>query len=351
MAYTRKRRGATDRRATAKVVAELAGVSVSAVSRTFTEGASVSPKTREKVLAATRIVGYRPNALARSLMTNRTELIGLVSNNFDNPLFMEIFDLFTRRLQQHGRRPLLANLSGGITTDGALAMLQQYSVDGVIVASSTLPPQFAESCAAAGIPVVQAFGRPGGTAAVDIVGADNVQGGMLAAQTLRQRGYKNIAFLGGPQTATSTEDRLRGLTETLAKDGLVPCAVVYGHSYCHDAGFILMRQLLRNGGIDAVFCGDDVLAMGALDACLEAGVNVPGDIGVIGFNDMAMASWFSYNLTTIRQPVADIIVTAVERVLGLVEDSTPRKSAASVFNCDVVERGTLRPLSNGRVQS
>ena len=359
MAYKTKRQkpsnrrasaGRNDRRATARVVADLAGVSVSAVSRTFTEGASVSPKTREKVLAATRIVGYTPNALARSLMTNRTELIGLVSNNFDNPLFMEIFDLFTRRLQQRGRRPLLANLSGGITTDGALAMLQQYSVDGVIVASSTLSPQFAESCAAAGIPVVQAFGRPGNTVAVDIVGADNVQGGELAAQTLRQRGYKNIAFLGGPQTATSTEDRLRGLTETLAKDGLAPCAVVYGHSYCHDAGLMLMRQLLRNGGVDAVFCGDDVLAMGAMDACLEAGASVPRDVGLIGFNDMAMASWFSYNLTTIRQPVADIIVTAVERVLDLVDDSTPRKAASSVFNCEVVERGTLRPMPNTKVE-
>jgi DNA-binding LacI/PurR family transcriptional regulator len=332
------------------VVAEIAGVSVSAVSRTFTEGASVSPKTREKVLAATRIVGYTPNALARSLMTNRTELIGLVSNNFDNPLFMEIFDLFTRRLQQHGRRPLLANLSGGITVDGALAMLQQYSVDGVIVASSTLPGQFAESCAEAGIPVVQAFGRPADAATVDIVGADNVQGGGLAAETLRQRGYKNIAFLGGPQTATSTEDRLRGFTEVLAKDGLVPCAIVYGHSYCHDAGLMLMKQLLRNGGIDAVFCGDDVLAMGAMDACLEAGVSIPGDIGVIGFNDMAMASWFSYNLTTVRQPVADIIITAVERIIGLVDDSTPRKAAPSVFNCEVVERGTLRPMLNDRVR-
>src|SRR5580700_3345322 len=144
---------ALDRRVTAKEVAELAGVSISAVSRTFTKDASVSPKTREKVLAATRSLGYQPNVLARSLMTGRTKLIGLVSNNFDNPAFMEIFDLFTRRLQQHGLRPLLANLSGGARTDVALEMLLQYSVDGVIVASSTLQPRFAEACAEAGLPV------------------------------------------------------------------------------------------------------------------------------------------------------------------------------------------------------
>lgn len=332
-----------ERRATAKEVAELAGVSVSAVSRTFTAGASVSSETREKVIAATRSLGYQPNALARSLMTKRTELIALISNNFDNPMFMEVFDLFTRRLQQRGRRPLLANLSGGARADLALEMLLKYSVDGVIVASSTLPPEFTEQCAEAGMPVVRAFGRPDSTATGNIVGCDNFQGGRVAGQMLRDRGYTNIAFLGGPQAATSTEDRLRGLIESLAVTGLEPCAVVFGHSYCHAAGYTLMRELLRNGGIDAVFCGDDVLAMGAIDACREAGARVPQDIGLMGFNDMAMAAWPSYNLTTIHQPVADIIITAVELLLNIVDQSAEKK-AIRLFECHAVERGTLRPL-------
>jgi DNA-binding LacI/PurR family transcriptional regulator len=341
---TRTRRGTpvSDRRVTSREVAELAGVSVSAVSRTFTAGACVSPGTREKVLAATRTLGYQPNALARSLMTKRTELIALISNNFDNPLFMEIFDLLTRRLQQRGRRPLLANLSGGTRTDGALQMLLKYNVDGAIVASSTLPPQFLEECADAGMPVVQAFGRPGGIAGGNIVGADNVQGGRLAGDMLRERGYRNIAFLGGPQGATSTEDRLQGLKESLSVGGITISAAIYGHSYCHEAGFTLMKQLLRNGGIDAVFCGDDVLAMGAIDACREAGIDVPRDIGVIGFNNMAMAAWPAYNLTTIHQPVADIIVTAVELLLGIVDRSN-QTTDMRLFDCKAIERATLRP--------
>jgi DNA-binding LacI/PurR family transcriptional regulator len=343
VAATRSKRNVAvaDRRVTAKEVAVLAGVSVSAVSRTFTAGASVSAETRQKVLAATQSLGYQPNALARSLMTGRTELIALISNNFDNPLFMEIFDLFTRRLQQHGRRPLLANLSGGARTDVALDMLLKYSVDGVIVASSTLPLRFTEQCAEAGMPVVQAFGRPGRSIADNIVGCDNLQGGRLAGDMLRDRGYRNIAFLGGPQGATSTEDRLRGLRESLAIADLAPCAIVYGHSYCHEAGFTLMKQLLRNGGIDAVFCGDDVLAMGAIDACRDAGIAVPRDIGVIGFNNMAMAAWPAYNLTTIHQPVADIIVTAVELLLGVI-DQVPQTTQLRLFDCSAVERGTLR---------
>lgn len=343
MIGSRKAGAVSDRRPTAKEVAKLAGVSISAVSRTFTTGASVSRDTREKVLAATRSLGYQPNALARSLMTKRTELIALISNNFDNPLFMEVFDLFTRRLQLRGRRPLLANLSGGARTDVALDMLLKYSVDGVIVASSTLPPQFTEECAEAGMPVVQAFGRPMSALSGNVVGADNFQGGRIAGEMLRERGYRNIAFLGGPQAATSTEDRLRGLGESLAVAGLEPCAVVYGHSYCHEAGFALMKQLLRNGGIDAVFCGDDVLAMGALDACKQAGACVPHDIGVMGFNDMAMAAWPAYNLTTIHQPVADIIITAVELLLGFV-DRSDESADVRLFECRAVERGTLRAL-------
>jgi DNA-binding LacI/PurR family transcriptional regulator len=119
--------------------------------------------------------------------------------------------------------------------------------------------------------------------------------------------------------------------------------VVYGHSYCHEAGFALMKQLLRNGGVDAVFCGDDVLAMGALDACKEVGARVPHDIGVMGFNDMAMAAWPAYNLTTIHQPVADIIITAVELLLGIVDHSDDNTDIR-LFECHAVERGTLRAL-------
>jgi DNA-binding LacI/PurR family transcriptional regulator len=336
-----RRVSGAERRVTAKEVAELAGVSISAVSRTMTEGASVSAETREKVAAAARTLGYQPNALARSLMTRRTDLIALISNHFDSPLFMEVFDLFTRRLQLRGRRPLLANLSGGARKEGALQMLLKYSVDGAIVASSTLPQGFTEACAESGMPVVQAFGRPSNPKSGNVVGADNYQGGRLAGDMLRERGYTSIAFLGGPQTSTSTEDRLRGFRDGLAIAAVEPCAIVYGHSYCHEAGFTLMKQLLRNGGIDAVFCGDDVLAMGAMDACREAGVDVPRDMGVIGFDNMAMAAWPAYNLTTIHQPAADIIITAVELLLSIV-DQSDATAHVRLFNCKAIERGTLR---------
>ena len=330
------------RRLTAREVAARAGVSISAVSRTFTEGASVAPATRERVLLAARELGYRPNLLAQSLMTGRTKLIGLVSNNFDNPAFMEIFDQFTRRLQQRGLRPLLANLSGTTETAAALDMLLQYNVDGVIVASSTLPQPFLDGCRGAGLPLVHAFGRARPSRRITVAGVDNVAGGRLAASTLAERGYRRIAFLGGPKAATSTIDRLAGLTIELERHGLRPHATVFGTSYAHEDGRALMHVLLEQDGSDAVFCGDDILAMGALDACVEAGVEVPRQVGIIGFNDIAMAAWPSYRLTTIRQPIGDIISAAVDMIAAIVDRGAIRP-ASQVFGCSLIERNTLKP--------
>jgi DNA-binding LacI/PurR family transcriptional regulator len=292
-------------------------------------------------MKAANALGYQPNVIARSLMTGRTALIGLVSNNFDNPAFMEIFDLFTRKLQEHGLRPLLANLSGNSNPEHAVDMLRQYNVDAAIIASSTVSQKFVDGCLVASIPLVHAFGKPSRHSTIQVVGADNVQGGKLAAQTLLQQGYDRVAFLGGPRLATSTADRLRGFRAGLKSSGKSAVREVFAHSYCHEDGRQLMLQLLEGRNIEAVFCGDDILAIGALDACKQAGKSVPYEIGILGFNDIAMSSWAAYNLSTIRQPIANIIIMAVERAIRLVEN--PELSSERMrFACEVVLRGTLR---------
>ncbi len=331
------------RNITARQVADRAGVSISAVSRAFTEGASVAPATRRKIMKVAGALGYQPNVMARSLMTGRTELIGLVSNNFDNPAFMEIFDLFTRRLQDHGLRPLLANLSGNSDPQQAIAMLRQYSVDCVIIASSTVSPAFIEGCLSAHIPLVHAFGKSFAKHPKHVVGADNVQGGKLAAKIMLDHGYRKLAFLGGPRTASSTVDRLRGFLAGLKGADLNPITEVFADSYSHQSGRNTMATLLNNTKIEAVFCGDDILAMGALDACKERELSVPQDIGVLGFNDIAMASWAAYDLSTIRQPIAEIIVAAVERAIELVANQN-LPPETKFFACEAVLRGTLRRI-------
>lgn len=328
---------------TLKEVAELAGVSTSAVSRAFTPGASVSARTRAKVEQAAAHLGYAPNALASSLTTGRTKLIGLVVNNFRNPLILEVFDLFTRGLQELGLRPLLVNLSETTDLGGTLRMLRQYSVDGVIVASSTLPPSFALDVKRAGIPVVHAFGRQTDQPDVHIVGIDNRQCGRQAAETLLRRGYRRLGFLGGPQDATSTQDRLDGFLDGLAAEPAASYSISYSDSYTFDAGRDRMAAVLRSERAEAYFCGDDLLAVGALAAIREAGLSVPQDIGLIGLNDMEMSGWSNIGLTTIRQPVSEIIRAAIELVVATI-GNPDRAAEIRLFSCRLIERATLRPL-------
>lgn len=327
--------------ATLKDVALLAGVSTSAVSRTFTEGASVSPAMRAKVEQAAAELGYRPNFLAASLTTGRTKLIGLVSNNFHNPVFLEVFDLFTRALQDRGLRPLLVNLTDETDPAASVRLLQQYSVDGVVVASSTLPAGFAEAFGTAGLPVVHSFGRKTDTPLVHVVGVDNVGCGRMAARELIGRGYKKVGFLGGPENATSTQDRLAGFKIAVARNNGILHSVTYASAYSFEAGRTEMQRLLAGTPAEAYFCGDDVLSIGALSALADAGLSVPDDVGIIGFNDMEMAGWANIALTTIHQPVAKIIAASVDLVVALL-DAPLTPPAVRLFPCHVVARKTLR---------
>lgn len=322
-------------------VAARAGVSKSAVSRTFTPGASVSAKTRAKVEAAARELGYTPNVLASSLTTGRTALVGLISNNFTNPYFLEIFDLFTRALQEAELRPLLINLSAEEDASRSLSMLRQYNVDGVIVASSTLPPDFAKVFHDAGIPVVHAFGWSSDTPETGRVSIDNTEAGHLAAVTLIERGYTRIGFLGGPQSAATTSDRLDGFRAELATHGMAP-EIQFATAYSYDAGRVAMARALESAPtVEAWFCGDDVIAIGAMDAAVAQGRRIPDDLGLIGLNDMRMAGWDRVGLTTIRQPAPQIVAASVDLIRkGIADPATPPQRV--LLPCTLIERGTLR---------
>jgi len=254
-----------------------------------------------------------------------------------------VFDLFTRGLQDRGLRPLLVNLSDETDPANSIRMLRQYSVDAVVVASSTLPPGFARSFRDAGVPVVHSFGRYSSSPDVHVVGIDNVECGRMAARELIRRGYTDVAFLGGPESATSTQDRFKGFIEEL---GLHPEMAVrhsFAEAYSFNAGRREMLARLEDAPAEAYFCGDDVLSIGALSAITGSGLTVPGDIGLIGLNDMEMAGWENINLTTIRQPIAQIIDSSIELVVSLLANPE-RYPEARLFSCQVIERGTLRAV-------
>ncbi len=330
-------------RVTLKEVAERAGVSRSAVSRTFTDGASISDKTRRKVIKAARELDYSPNLLAGSLTTRRTKLIGLVADNFSNPVFLTIFDHFTRSLQERGYRPLLVNLSDETDPSVSVRLLKQYSVDGVIVASSTLPASFAKAFGDAGLPVVHSFGRYSGDSVTHIVGVDNAYIGRLAAQELIRCGYRRLGFLGGPKDASSTTDRLQGFTAAAQAAGC-SVAVSFARAYSYDAGLVEMERLTTSGDLaQAYLCGDDILALGAMDALEKRGLRVPRDVGIIGVNDMEAAGWLRNELTTVRQPIPEIIAASIDLVVSLIAEPS-LSPEVRMLSCSLVRRKTLRDV-------
>jgi len=330
-------------RVTLADVAQLAGVSRSAVSRTFTPGASVSAETRVLVERAATELGYRPNILARSLTTGQTRLVGLVANNFKNPAYLEIFDTFTRLLQARGLRTLLINLTDEVDPQRSLDLLLQYQVDAVVVASSTLPVEFSSAFSAAGLPVVHALGRTN-EGQYDVVSIDNQAAGALAARRLLASGYTHLGFLGGPESATSTRDRLAGfmsVTDSLAD---VSVQVYFADGYTFEAGNRAMHDLMEGELAQGYLCGDDMIALGAISALQNTGVRVPEDVGVLGFNNIQMAGWENIRLSTISQPFRRLLELTVERLEIQLKAPEQFKPSITLLPCEVIERDTLKPV-------
>lgn len=332
---------------TAQEVAQLAGVSISAVSRAFTKGASVSAKMRVKVDSAAQALGYQPNQLARGLMTGRSELIGLVASTFRNPTFMQVFDLFTRRLQSLGLRPLLANLAGEGDAADALAMLRQYQVDAVIIATSTPPEGFAQACQHGGLPVIHVFGRKLARNPVPVITVDNIRGGALVAQAMIDAGIRSAAFIGGPHDSVASQDRLHGFRKAMEGAGRQVVSAVYAGDYAYGCGRDAANALLESRrDVEGIFCGDDIIALGVLDACRDRGLSVPRDISVVGFDDMDIAAWSPYRLTTVQQPVVAMVDEAIAQIAAHLENPASRLQS-KVFPCELVIRNSLR-LRPGR---
>jgi len=324
---------------TLRDVAREAGVSASAVSRSFSNGTPVSPETRARVLKVAARMGYRPNRLAASLTTGRTRLVGLVADDFSNPFMLRVIDLFTRGLQTRGLRPLLISIDPAITGAEALRMLSEYAVDAAILISGTLPMNFTRHFHQSGLPVVHAFARTSAAPDGAQAGINDSLIGRAAAHALIDHGYRNLAFIGGPEKSLPSRSRFIGFNHIVGKQG-IPVSATHASEWSHAAGRAAMQARLAEGPLDGCFCADDVIALGAISALRDAGLRVPQDVGVIGVNDIEIAGWEEVNLTTIALPVAEIVAACIGQTEALITDPATLP-AAQVFAGEVILRGTL----------
>ncbi len=292
-------------------VARAAGVSQATVSRVFAPASRIAGPMREKVLAAAVALGYTPNAIARGLASQRSGMIGIVMGNMRNPFYPQVLALFSDRLRRTGRQVLLFTVRDGENVDDLLPELLQYQVDGVVIASANLSSGMARSCAALGTPVVL-FNRVSQDAEVSSVCCENRVGGRLAADVLAQAGHRRLVFLAGTADTSTNTERLAGFAERCGELRL-PAPHVEPGAYTHESGFAAMARLLQAGPPpDAVFCANDIIALGAIDAVRQAGL-VPGQtMSVLGFDDIAPATWPNYRLTTIRQDTGTMVRKAVD---------------------------------------
>ena len=300
-------------------VARLAEVSQSAVSRAFTPGASVSEPTRRKVLEAARTLGYRPNAHARSLITKRSRIIGLVLSYLQNLFYPVALERLAQRLQRDGYHVLLF-VSEGQDADELVAEILQYHVDGIVLAATTLSSGLARQCADASIPVVL-FNRvmaAGSAGAVSSVRSDNVSGGRAVAQFLAAAGHRRVAYIAGQEESSTNLERERGFREGLADAGLRIYARAIGN-YDFEQAQRATRELFAGSAErpDAVFVASDHMAFAVMYTLrFEVGLRVPADVSVVGFDNVPQADWGSYRLTTVEQPV-DLMI---EATVGLLQN-------------------------------
>lgn len=326
-----------------KDVAEKAGVSRSTVSRVFADnGASLSRKTRKRVMRVANEMGYRPSFIARGLATNKTRLIGLVVSDFQNPVYMDIFNSFTNEIQRRGFCPLLVNLSGETDPQKAAQLLHRYNVDGVIFAAPTMPFSFVDAFHKRSIPVIHTFGKFDPEKHVSTVGIDNFECGEMAAGVIHKRGYRKIAVIGGPRSATTTRDRVTGFQSQAQKLGMIVSALTYADDNTYEAGQRAMRDICGPGSCEfsAVFCSDDLICIGAMDVAKKMGCAIADELGFLGVNDMKMASWDSYKITSLRLPIEGVVFSSVELIEQILNESVTSVETR-LFRCELVERGSL----------
>ncbi|HSF97261.1 MAG TPA: LacI family DNA-binding transcriptional regulator [Ornithinibacter sp.] len=293
------------RRPTLEQVARHAGVSRATVSRVVNGSTTVDPALREVVNRAVEELDYVPNAAARALMTRRTDIVTLVAAENDDRVFGDPFFAQIVRGVSHELTDAGVQLSLSMTqSDDQISSLTRYlsggHTDGVLLISEHGGHRLAEKLVEGGIPVVIG-GRPLDPGVkVPYVDNDNVEGGRLAAQHLRERGRRRIATIAGPEDMSAGRDRLEGFRQGLGREFRRP-HVEFGHFTTQSGAQAAARLLERVPDVDAIFVASDLMALGAMSAIRRLGRHVPDDIAIVGFDDIDLARLSEPALTTVRQ--------------------------------------------------
>ena len=325
--------------ASATEVARLAGVSRSAVSRTFTPGSSVSAETRRKVLAAAEALNYHVNHLARGLSKEASRPVCILGGNLASPYQSSLLDHLTRRLNQAGRAVMVINTDDGeASAKEALQQTLNYRSTATIVLSGKPPGSLIEICLQSGQQVIL-INRMGQYAGADTIDIDYSSTMKEAFDHLIAAECQHLAVVSSTARSPSMVIRETGFMQAAA-DAEADVSLIRPGSTSYQTGVLAARELLSQPTRpDGVFCVTDLIACGFIDAARhEFGLRIPEDLCVIGFDDIEQASWLGYRLTTFSQPLAEMAEAACELLLS----PDAELPGSRVFDARLVKRGTLR---------
>ncbi|PSL31677.1 DNA-binding LacI/PurR family transcriptional regulator [Planomicrobium soli] len=305
---------------TAKDVAKLAGVSQSSVSRVYFEGARVSAKTREKVLAAAKELDYRPNEFARSLITNRTKIIGLVMKGIQNPFYPQVLKQFTMAFKQHGFSVLFVHTNNDELQSDDIETLLNYNVAGVVITDATMSLKVAETFKQNKIPLVF-FNRKLENSDFYSVCCNNRTASQQIAKYLLSKGATELAYIAGNSNTSTSLEREKGFYEILEQNQVTFSK--YSSDYTYEGGYQIANEMVDEKQLpSAIFVANDIMALGVIDAMREHALKIPEDLKIIGFDNIEMASWPAYQLTTWEQPIEKMVEATVEYLLNEINDYT-----------------------------
>ena len=329
-------------RVTSADVAVLAGVSRSAVSRTFTPGASASSVTAEKVRMAAAKLGYRPNSLARAVVSGRSRIVGLVVAYLDNQFYPEALEKLSVALQEKGYHVLvfMASQAAG-NIDSVVEEILAYQVEGLILASVALSSDVAGRCRDVGVPVVL-FNRSQDVGDVTAVTSANVAGGRKVADFLLAGGHRRIGYIAGWEGASTQRDREAGFVNRLTEAGVPLYAREVGQFTLDGAAGAAQRMFDRPDRPEAVFVANDHMAFAVMDVLrFQIGLTVPADVSVVGYDDVPLSGWPTYDLTTVRQPANRMVSETVDILLRQISDRESESKRLEIEG-PLIVRGSAR---------
>jgi len=333
---------------TIKDISREAGVSTASVSKVLNgDYKNVSEETKNKILRISRELNYRPNRLARSLVNNRTNIIGLIISDITNPYFAELAKGIEHRADTAGYKLILCNTDENEEKERSyINMTLEYNLDGVIITGSE------KSSSSSSIEELQKYNIP--YVSIDREQGDddyrvyvgNLEGSYIATESIIKNGHTKIAFIGGEGMHGSRNLRLEGYLKALTEYGIEPDhSLIKIGNYHMETGYQYVKFLIENGSeFTAVVCGNDLIAFGALNAVKDSGLKCPEDISIIGYDDIYLTEMTEPKLTTIKQPSAEIGNYAVEVLLKLMKNE-PVEEKVKCFVPYLVERDSVKRIS------